>query len=235
MRLRVHARVLGAVCLAAAMLLTASCQTPPRKPDTLAREWQPKSIALLPFQMGVADAGGGSVRSPLTGAAFQPGQIKEGAGLLLDEALGRALPEVSSVEILPVESAGRAFERLRHQNVGLPLRQAAVQAGKEAGAEGVLIGFVYRFSERVGETFAAERPASAAFDLALIRVSDGAVLWKNTFDESQRAVSEDLIEASQYMSRGVRWFSVREWGDYGLEQLLKRFPWRKDAKDHKEG
>jgi hypothetical protein len=37
------------------------------------------------------------------------------------------------------------------------------------------------------------------------------------------------------MSRGVRWFSVQEWGDYGLEQILKRFPWRKDAKDHREG
>ncbi len=234
MRSRISARLLGLACLAAAALLLASCQSA-RQPDTLASQWQPKRIALLPFQLGVTDVGGGTVRSPLTGAAFQPGPIKDGAAMFLDQALGRSLPEISTVEIVPAETAGRIFERLRHQDVALPLRRAAVQAGKESGADGVLVGFVYRFSERVGETFAADRPASAAFDLALIRVSDGAVVWKNTFDESQRALSEDVIEASQYLSRGVRWFSVQEWGDYGLEQLLKRFPWQRDQnKDKKE-
>jgi hypothetical protein len=226
--------LLAAACLAAAALLLISCQAP-KQPDAMPRDWQPKRIAVLPFQLGVTDAGGGAVRSPLTGAAFVPGPVQEGAALFLDEALGRSLPEISSLEIVPVEMAGRVFDRLRRDDLSLPLRQAAMQAGQKVGADGVLIGCVFRFSERVGETFAAERPASAAFDLALIRVSDGAVVWKNSFDESQRAVSEDLIEASQYMSRGVRWFSVREWGDYGLEQLLKRFPWHKEAKDPKEG
>jgi hypothetical protein len=199
------------------------------------RDYQPKRLAVLPFQAGVADAGGEAVYSPLTGAAFMPGPVQEGAALFLDEALGRSLPDLTSREIVSVKVAGRVFERLRREDLSLPLRVAAVQAGQKAGADGVLIGCVYRFSERRGEIFAADRPASAAFDLALIRVSDGVVLWKNSFDETQRAVSEDLIEASQYMSRGVRWFSVQEWGDYGLEQILKRFPWRKDAKDHREG
>jgi hypothetical protein len=224
---------LAAACVAAAALLFVSCQAA-KQPDAMPRDWQPKRVGVLPFQLGVTDASGGAVRSPLTGAAFVPGPVQEGAALFLDEALDRSLPEVTSLEVVPVEVAGRVFERLRRENISLPLRQAAMQAGQQVGVDGVLIGCVFRFSERVGETFAADRPASAAFDLALVRVSDGAVIWKNTFDESQRAVSEDLIEASQYMSRGVRWFSVREWGDYGLEQLLKRFPWRKELKDAKE-
>jgi hypothetical protein len=229
--------LLAAACLAVAALLLVSCQAA-RQPDAMPRDWQPKRIGVLPFQLGVTDASGGAVRSPLTGAAFVPGPVQEGAALFLDEALDRSLPDITALEVVPVEVAGRLFDRLRHEDISLPLRQAAMQAGQQVGVDGVLIGFVYRFSERVGETFAADRPASAAFDLALIRVSDGAVLWKNSFDDTQRAVSEDLIEASQYLNRGVRWFSVREWGDYGLEQLLKRFPWRKeikDAKDSKEG
>lgn len=226
--------LMAAASLAVAALLLISCQTP-RQPDAAPRDWQPQRIAVLPFQAGVTDAGGGAVRSPLTGAAFMAGPVQEGAALFLDEALDRRLPDVSSLEMIPVEVGGPVFDRLRRGDLSLSLRQAAMQAGQKVGADGVLIGCVFRFSERVGETFAAERPASAAFDLALIRVSDGAVMWKNSFDEAQRAFSEDVIEASQYMSRGVRWFSVREWGDYGLEQLLKRFPWHKETKDPREG
>lgn len=223
---------MASVLLAGLGLLMA-CQAQKQPDNTLARQWQPKRLAVLPFQMGVTDPGGGAVRSPLTGAAFLPGPIVENATVFLDENLSGALPEVTDLEIVPSSEAGRVFDRLRREDLSLTVLAAAMQAGQKVKADGVVIGYVYRFSQRVGESYSAAKPASVAFDLALIRVSDGAILWKNSFDETQRSVSEDIIEASQYMDRGVRWFTVYEWADYGLDQLLKRFPYLKEHKEQK--
>jgi hypothetical protein len=211
----------------AVVLLTAACETPRQPSDTLTRQWQPKKIAVVTFQKGVSDRPG-AVRSPLTGAAFTPGPMIEGANLFLDESLNYNLPKATDLEIVPVVEAGRLFDRLRNQDLGLTLRDALMKTGQQVGADGVLIGFVYRFSQREGNDYAAEHPASAAFDLAMVRVKDGAVIWKNSFDETQRSLSDNLYAAGMYMERGVHWFTVEEFGDYGLQELLKRFPWQKE-------
>lgn len=200
-------------------------------------DWQPKRVAVLPYT--VASGGDeGNVRSPLTGSSFRPGPVDDAANLALDTSLEQQLPKVASFDIVPAGQAGAVFERLRRENIALDLMQAVQMTGKKVGADGVVIGFVYRFAQRVGGPYAADRPASAAFDLAMVRVSDGAVVWKNSFDESQQAFSDNILAASQYMDRGLRWFTVQEWGDIGMKQLLERLPWRKEAppakKDAKE-
>ncbi|MFH1058482.1 MAG: hypothetical protein V1797_07365 [Pseudomonadota bacterium] len=191
-------------------------------------DWQPKRVAVLPFAVATGDDEG-SVRSPLTGASFRPGAVAEGAGLALDASLGQQLGQVASFQVVPAGQTGAVMERLRRENISLDLMQAVQTTGKKLKADGVLIGFIYRFAQRVGGPYAADRPASAAFDLAMVRVSDGAVLWKNSFDETQKAFSENILNAGQYMDRGLRWFTVQEWGDIGMGQLLERLPWRKEA------
>lgn len=211
----------------AVMFLATACETPRQGGDSLARQWQPKKIAVLPFQKVLRDRPG-VVRSPLTGATFNPGVVSEGANLFLDESLNYNLPKATNLDIVPVLDAGRVFDRLRRQDIGLPLLRAVVMSGEQVGADGVLIGFVYRFSPREGTNFAVEHAASAAFDLALVRVKDGAVVWKNSFDETQVSLSENILGAGMYAERGVQWLTVEDFADYGLQGLLKRFPWLKD-------
>ncbi len=216
---------IGGVLLLALGL--AACQTA-RLADRPTSDWQPKRVAVLPYQ---AALGGeeGNVRSPLTGASFRPGPMIEGAGMALDASLDQWLPKVAEFQIIPVSQAGAVFDRMRREDISLNLMQAVQATGNKLKADAVLVGFVYRFAQRVGGPYAADRPASAAFDLNLIRVSDGAVIWKNSFDETQQAFSENILAASHYMDRGLRWFTVQEWGDIGLGQLLERLPWRKEA------
>ena len=216
---------IGGVLLLALGL--AACQTA-RLADRPTSDWQPKRVAVLPYQ---AALGGeeGNVRSPLTGASFRPGPMIEGAGMALDASLDQWLPKVAEFQIIPVSQAGAVFDRMRREDISLHLMQAVQATGNKLKADAVLVGFVYRFAQRVGGPYAADRPASAAFDLNLIRVSDGAVIWKNSFDETQQAFSENILAASHYMDRGLRWFTVQEWGDIGLGQLLERLPWRKEA------
>lgn len=225
----------GLILLAACLLL-ASCQAQKQTvSERLARQWQPEKVVVLPFQVAQADGSEGPVRSPLTGASFTPGPVTEGASSALDQSLENALPKIVGFTVVGYNQGGAVYERLRRENIALDQLEAAVETGKKLGADGVLVGFVYRFAQRVGGPLAADRPASAAFDLAMVRVSDGSVLWKNSFDETQQSFADNVLAARQYMERGLRWFTVQEWGDIGVHQLLERFPWRKDqAKEQPE-
>ena len=209
------------------MGLAAACQTS-RVADRPASDWQPKRVAVLPYQMAIGGEEG-NARSPLTGASFRPGPMIDGAGMALDSSLDTWLPKVAEFQTISVGQAGAVFDRMRRENISLNLMQAVLATGQKLNADAVLVGFVYRFAQLVGSPYAADRPASAAFDLNLIRVSDGAVMWKNSFDETQQAFSDNILAASQYMDRGLRWFTVQEWGDIGMGQLLERLPWRKEA------
>jgi len=223
-------RIMRWIGIGGVLLLTlglAACQAA-RMADRRTSDWQPQRVAVLPYQAAIGGEEG-NVRSPLTGASFRPGPMIEGAGMALDASLNQWLPKVANFQIIPVSQAGAVFDRMRREDISLNLMQAVRATAERLKADAVLVGFVYRFAQRVGGPYAADRPASAAFDLNLIRVSDGAVIWKNSFDETQQAFSEDILAASQYMDRGLRWFTVQEWGDIGLGQLLERLPWRKEA------
>jgi hypothetical protein len=229
MSVRVFSRLTAGVLLLAAIGLLAACQAQKQTTsERMARQWMPAKVAVLPFQVVETSGEESAVRSPLTGSAFMAGPVTEGAAVALDQSLDNALPRLTGFSVISYNQAGAVFERLRREKLSLGMLQAAVETGKKLNADGVLLGFVYRFAQRVGGPFAADRPASAAFDLAMVRVSDGAVIWKNSFDETQQSLADNVLAAGQYMDRGLRWFTVQEWGDIGVHQMLTRFPWRKD-------
>ncbi len=93
--------------------------------------------------------------------------------------------------------------------------------GKENGADAVLYGQLVRFRERVGGNYAAKSPASVAFTLHLVRVTDGAILWSKAFDETQAPLSDNLFKASFYRKTGMRWVTASELLSFGLEQAVK--------------
>lgn len=230
MSVRVFTRLTAGVVLLAALGLLAACQAQKQTAsERLARQWMPGKVAVLPFQTVEAGPDDSTVRSPLTGSAFRPGPVTEGASSALDQSLDNALPRMVDFTVVSYNQAGAVFERLRRQKFSLDMLQAAVETGRKLEADGVLVGFVYRFAQRVGGPFAADRPAAATFDLAMVRVSDGAVVWKNSFDETQQSLADDVFSAGQYVDRGLRWFTVQEWGDIGIHKVLDRFPWRKDV------
>ncbi len=100
--------------------------------------------------------------------------------------------------------------------------------GRELGVEAVLYGKLYRFKQRVGGSYSVKTPASVAFSLHLIRVSDGCILWNATFDETQKPLSENLFKAGFYKKTGIRWLTAEELAAFGLsraiDELRSRLP-----------
>jgi len=92
--------------------------------------------------------------------------------------------------------------------------------GHEFSAETVMVGYIYRWQERKGTDYSADRPASTAFDLYLLRAEDGAVLWKGKFDKTQAPLSENILDARTFFKGKGKWMTVETLADLGLSDIL---------------
>jgi len=62
------------------------------------------------------------------------------------------------------------------------------------------------------------------FALYLIEVSTGALLWSDSFSETQRSLSENLMVAKEFFDMGMRWLTADQLALYGVKELLKKLP-----------
>ncbi len=92
--------------------------------------------------------------------------------------------------------------------------------GTELGADAVLYTKLLRYRERVGSNYSVQTPASVAFSMVLIRVSDGVVLWRYGYDETQQPLSENLFKAGFYRETGMRWLTAAELVEYGVKKAM---------------
>ena len=103
-------------------------------------------------------------------------------------------------------------------------RNIAVKAGLSLDVDAVVLGYIYRFSQRVGTRYSAEFPASVAFDIYLIDVETGRILWRGNFDETQRPLSEDLFQVGTFIKRKGGWITAKEMAHSALDKIFLTFP-----------
>jgi hypothetical protein len=102
-------------------------------------------------------------------------------------------------------------------------REACALAAREFGANSVLLGKVYRYREREGQAYGAQRPASVGYELTLYEAPGGRKLWASRFDETQQPLTEDIFNAQRYPGGGRRWLTAAElarWGADGAARAL---------------
>ncbi len=183
-------------------------------------------IAVVPFQQMLPDESmSGTVHCPLCGitvtASAAEGNPERVLETLFLEQLDKNKPKFS---LIAGERVAGVFRRVSADSLKTPLRQVLRDVGNELGAEGVVAGYLYRFRERKGVAYTVEQPASVAFEIHLLRVSDGALIWRGTFDKTQSSLMEDLFQFSSFYRGKGRWVTAEELTEEGLEQVLKTFP-----------
>jgi hypothetical protein len=184
-----------------------------------------KRLALLPFEeIDPAEAAGRMVPCPLCGKIFQvDGTSHESAAIVEGLFYGR-LQMYEKLAFIPPESAALVYQRKTESLNKSPLPEILKQVGAELGADGVIVGYVFRFRERQGYPYSAEKPASVAFDIHLVRVSDGAVVWQAAFDKTQSSLMENMFLISSFYKRGGKWVTAGQLADEGVTEMLKTFP-----------
>ncbi len=181
-------------------------------------------LAVLPFQAIVPDdPDARMVPCPLCESVFQTEKSARDVEKILEDILLDRLGEYPQFTLILPPAAGATYRSLAAAPRA-PLTEIVQKTGKELGADGVLVGYVFRYRERKGRSYSVEKPASVAFELHLIRVSDGVTVWRSSFDRTQTSFMENLSQLSYFSKWGIKWLTARELAIEGVEEVLKTFP-----------
>lgn len=183
-------------------------------------------LLVMPFQdISMGGQENRDTRCPVCGKVFITGAVADGAADLLTKRLISWLEKNRKYElIIPDASANIQTMRYPQGTSMAASLNESTWVGRSQDADGVLIGYLYRFRERVGKGYSVESPASVAFELHLIGVAEGRSIWSASYDETQQPLGENLFQLGSFLSRGGRWVSAEELAFSGLEQILKKFP-----------
>jgi hypothetical protein len=164
-----------------------------------------RRLAVLPFAATGSLLEGGDPLAP------PPAEASAQVARFVVEAL-----EARGLEVIPPDDARAAL--------GPEPGPAARLAASRLGAQGVLVGSVHRYRERSGEALGTLSPASVGFELLLFGSPDAARLWQALFDETQRPLSENVLNAARYPGGGSRWLTAAELARWGAGEVAAAFP-----------
>lgn len=94
---------------------------------------------------------------------------------------------------------------------------------RQRGADAVLICTLYRFIEREGSSYGIDQPASISFDYRLVATDNGLILCSGSFDETQKALSDNLFNFKDAAQRGFKWITAPELLKEGLLEKFKNW------------
>lgn len=103
-------------------------------------------------------------------------------------------------------------------------RQLIQVAGEKMGCTSALQITLERYRERLGDEYSATDPASLAFEYQLIDVADGKVICFGQFDETQKPVSENVLDIGQAFKRGFKWITIADLAKEALKSKLTSCP-----------
>lgn len=161
---------------------------------------------------------------PICRIVFRRGEILSGAQNTLTKLLYQKMEEKGLFKILPLEKVEETLSKKEIIPIEEKFKSSLIQIGRELGGDFLLLGFLFRFEQRVGSPWGAERPASVAFDLHLFRLRDEREVWRGGMDETQRPLSENLFKFGSFLRRRARWLTAEELSNVGMDEVLARLP-----------
>lgn len=141
-------------------------------------------------------------------------------GAVVSHLLYVAMVGLPNWYVIPEREVADAEAKLPPARSGDLGRARAV--GAALLADGVVIGRVLRYRERIGEEFGVRSPASVAFVLQLLEVRSGDVVWSAEFNETQKPLNENVLAIGDYAKRGIRWFRAEELAQTGAKRAVER-------------
>ncbi len=104
-------------------------------------------------------------------------------------------------------------------------RIALIQkTGERVGADSVLCTYIYAFRNRVGSAYGVERPTMVSFEMNLVSVATGRIVWQRDFTETQQTLNENLLKLGKFLQRKGRWVTAQEMAAKALEDILASLP-----------
>ena len=216
--------VLTAFGIMLPVLVGCSSTTPVRTTQASKEPVVLKRIAVVPFEKLTSSDASRIARCPVSGTVFTTCDMPQNADLTVQEFFVGKLEKSGRFSVIPPYQSEAVYQKVKGDQAKASVTQQLQRTGKALEVDGVVAGYVSCFRERVGYKYSAERPASVTFGVYLIRVSDGEMVWGNVYEKTQQSFSENVLQASTFFSRGLKWVTAEELAEDGIDEMLKSFP-----------
>jgi TolB-like protein len=190
-----------------------------------AQEMSNKRIAVMPYIKGKnPESIEETMTCPYSSFCFEDDSLKEGADKILTRMLQSMVNRDFRGQAIPMEQAVKAFEILKFDYSKATPKVVLLELGEMLKVDYMMAGNIWRYRERVGTSFSAERPASVAFAVYLVDVKSGKIIWEDTYDETQQSLTENLFNIKDFFKQGVKWLTAEELARYGMKKMFDDFP-----------
>jgi len=197
----------------ALIALLTSCTQPAGHSAAPLPSVEKGAVAVLPFQTGGVLSQAGAFQG-IDDAQAGPGDH----GPLAARALAGDLAKSG----LAVADPERVFGAASLADAGHYDPAFAARLAGKLGARFVVLGALGRFRQREGSALGVTSPASVAYQVALVRASDQAILGTDRFDYTQQSLSENLLDLPRFLKAGGRWMTREEILQGALEETAHK-------------
>jgi hypothetical protein len=216
-------RVQVLLALAVIAIAVSACAKSPGQSSEAGSLEICKRVVVLPFvDLSTIFGTNTSVRGPLTQKVFVTDEIAPQGELFMTKKLRQLLRAESSVEWLT--ASVQDGPHLPTFNSRPKLIRSLQSIGRRHKSDGVLIGFLYAFRERKGASLGVDSPAHVSFEIVLVSVTSGRLLWQPKFSETQEPLNENLFELGKFIRRKGRWITARDMAEQALKDILRTYP-----------
>ena len=183
-------------------------------------------IGVIPFQPLIPEEGqGNTVICPLCGMGYSSGEISKESEKIVEEIFIDKLHKLRNVEFIPLDKVQGVYKRIASESLKEPVLNILKKVGSELRTDVLVVGYVYRYTEREGYDYSVKRPASVFFEIHLIKTIDGSTIWRGIFDKTQKSLMEDVFQISSFFKGGGKWMTARQLTEQGMNTIFETFPY----------
>jgi hypothetical protein len=199
----------------AAGLCLAGCSTPKQPP-----------MPVGALKLGVANFTQPMTPSDML-AGYSPDDVPAVDKKVLNEMdalLASVLAGKSKNNFQSRESALHCSGIVRERS-GRSNNQAALRLwsaiGRCMGVDLLVVPQIYEWRERDGGAIGVVTPAKVVMDVFVLDVRNEALISRSRYDETQSALTNNLLEADKFFKRGGKWVQARDLAEEGMDKADK--------------
>lgn len=142
----------------------------------------------------------------------------------MDNILAEVLAEESKNSFLSKESALHCSRTIGERD-GVTNNQAALRTWSAIGrcmkVDLLVVPQMLELRQRAGGELGVDKPARIVMDIFLVDVRNETLIGRSRFEETQTALTSNLLEADKFFKRGGKWISASQLAREGMVKAVK--------------
>jgi len=209
------------------VITTSACQSASGVSTSLLKDKEVvlRRVAVMPFQRVSPEVVATyAAHNSLPATILKTDNDPASPERFLQDLFMESLARYPQYDLVSPDRVGGIYDGVNTGSLKITMPQALKTVGGELAADGIVVGYLYRWRERRGYDYSVEKPASVFFEIQLFRVQDGKMVWKGVFDKTQKSLMENVLGASYFVKDRGRWLTAKELAGEGMADVLKKFP-----------